>query len=76
MRPYFVFPVKRMITGPMKDASPFASGTVPGSVWSNLQVIEHYLTKYFVTFVPGRSDSQFMVLLDVHRSHVALVLAE
>jgi len=60
----------------MKDASPGASGTVSESGWSNMQVFEQYLTKHFVSFVPGRSDSKTLVLLDGHRSHVALVLAE
>jgi len=50
----------------MKDASPGAGGTVSESGWSNMQV----------SCVPWRSDSKTLVLLDGHRSHVALVLAE
>jgi len=74
--PYFVFPGKRMNSDSMKDASPGASGTASERGWSNMQVFKQYLTKHFVSFVPVRSDSKTLVLLDGHRSHVALVLAE
>ncbi|XP_052258629.1 uncharacterized protein LOC127863270 [Dreissena polymorpha] len=74
--PFFVFPGKRMNSDLWKGASPGASGTMSESGWSNTQVFIKYLTKHFIQFMPGRCESKILLLLDGHRSHVSLILAE
>jgi hypothetical protein len=74
--PYFVFPGKKMNYDLLKGSSAGASGTVSDSGWSNMDVFRKYLTEHFIQFVPGRGDQKVLLLLDGHRSHVALTLAE
>ena len=72
---YFVFPGKRMNFDLLKGATPGASGTVSDNGWSNLAVFHRYLTEHFIQFVPGRGSS-LLLLLDGHKSHVSLTLAD
>ncbi|KAH3896206.1 hypothetical protein DPMN_020379 [Dreissena polymorpha] len=41
-----------------------------------MDVFRKYLTEHFIHFVPGRGNHKILVLLDGHRSHVALTLDE
>ena len=74
--PYFVFPGKRMNPDLLRDGSPGVNGTVSESGWSNSEVFRKYLAEHFLRFVPGRQGSKVLLLLDGHRSHVALTLAD
>ena len=73
--PYFVFKGKRMNTDLLQGASPGTSGTISETGWSNLDVFHTYLTNHFIKFVPGR-DHPLLLLLDGHRSHTSLILAD
>ena len=72
---YFVFPGKRMNLDLLNGASAGVNGTVSDNGWSNLVVFHKYLTEHFINFVPGR-DHKVLLLLDGHKSHVSLTLAD
>lgn len=74
--PYFIFPGKRMNQDLLKGASPGADGTMSETGWSNSEVFRKYLEFHFLKFVPGRNDDSILLILDGHRSHVALGLAD
>ena len=70
--PFFVFAGKRMINDLMNGATPGAAGTVSESGWSNTEIFKQYLTEHFLKFVPGRNDDYVLLLLDGHKSHIAV----
>lgn len=74
--PYFVFEGKRMIPELMNGATPGAAGTVSDSGWSNTKVFKKYLSEHFLNFIPGRKDEYVLLLLDGHKSHVAVDIIE
>ena len=74
--PFFVFPGKRMNQDLMDGKSPGARGTVSETGWSNSDVFKEYLTNHFLKYIPGRNGDKILLLLDGHRSHVAVGLAE
>ncbi|XP_045195071.2 uncharacterized protein LOC123550708 [Mercenaria mercenaria] len=74
--PFFVFQGKRMNSDLLNGASPGASGTMSESGWSNTDVFRKYLKDHFMKFAPGRQGEKIILLLDGHRSHVAVDLAE
>jgi hypothetical protein len=74
--PYFIFPGKRMNADLLKGASPGACGTVSETGWSNTEVFRQYLTEHFLKFVPERTNNKVLLLLDGHRSHIALDIAD
>ncbi|CAC5406516.1 unnamed protein product [Mytilus coruscus] len=74
--PYFVFEGKRMMNELMNGATPGAVDTVSDSGWSNTNIFRQYLTDYFLKYVPGRNNDNILLLLDGHKSHVAVDIIE
>ena len=74
--PYFVFPGKRMLPELLDGATGGANGTVSETGWSNSAVFRTYLETHFVKFMPGRGDQKVLLLLDGHKSHVSIGLAD
>ncbi|CAC5414122.1 unnamed protein product [Mytilus coruscus] len=74
--PYFVFEGKRMMNELMNGATPGAVGAVSDSGWSNTNIFRQYLTDHFLKYVPGRNNDNILLLLDGHKSHVAVDIIE
>ena len=74
--PYFVFKSKRMMDDLINGAMPGAAGTVSETGWSNTKVFKQYLSNHFLNFIPGRNDDPVLLLLDGHKSHVAVDIIE
>ena len=76
MPPYFVFEGKRMMDDLMNGGTLGAAGTVSETGWSNTKVFKQYLSTHFLKFIPGRNDDPVLLLLDGHKSHVAVDVIE
>ncbi|CAG2209355.1 unnamed protein product [Mytilus edulis] len=74
--PYFVFEGKRMNNELMNGATPGAVGAVSDSGWSNTNIFRQYLTDHFLKYIPGRNNDNVLLLLDGHKSHVAVDIIE
>ncbi|XP_052097897.1 uncharacterized protein LOC127732747 [Mytilus californianus] len=74
--PYFVFEGKRMMNELMNGATPGAVGAVSDSGWSNTNIFRQYLTDHFLKYVPGRNNDNILLVLDGHKSHVAVDILE
>ncbi|CAG2196037.1 unnamed protein product [Mytilus edulis] len=74
--PYFVFEGKRLNNELMKGATPGAVGAVSDSGWSNTNIFRQYLTDHFLKYIPGRNNDNVLLLLDGHKSHVAVDIIE
>ena len=74
--PYFVFPGKRMLPDLLAGSSPGTAGTVSDSGWSNSLVFHDYLHDHFLKYVPGGNSEPLLLLLDGHKSHISVGLAE
>lgn len=73
--PYYVFKGKRWNPDFMKNAAPGAEGEMSETGWSNSQVFQNYLTKFFIKHIRS-SEQPTLVLYDGHKSHVNLILTE
>lgn len=74
--PYFVFEGQRLMPELLNGANPGADGTVSDSGWSNTKIFKKYLTEHFLKFVPGRQNEKLLLLMDGHKSHVAVDIIE
>ena len=74
--PFFVFSGQRLNLDLLKGKTPGTDAAMSDSGWSNLEVFTRYLTEHFIKFVPSRETHPLILLLDGHRSHVSLTLAE
>ena len=74
--PYFIFKGNRMMNYLINGATPGAAGTVSETGWSNTKVLKRYLSDHFLHFIPGRYDDPVLLLLDGHKSHVAVDIIE
>ena len=74
--PYFVFEGKRMVDDLMNGETPGAASTVSETGWSNTKVFKQYLSTHFLKFIPGRNDDPVFLLLDGHKSHIAVDVIE
>ena len=72
--PYFVFPGQRMNNQLLEGSTPGTVGTVSKSGWSNSDLFMDFLSNHFKKFVPG--NGHVMLLLDGHKSHVAVSTIE
>ncbi|VDI27324.1 Hypothetical predicted protein [Mytilus galloprovincialis] len=60
----------------MNGATPGAVGAVSDSGWSNTKIFRQYLTDHFLKYIPGRNNDNVLLLLDGHKSHVAVDIIE
>ncbi|CAC5364058.1 unnamed protein product [Mytilus coruscus] len=74
--PYFVFEGKRMMNKLMNGATPGDVGAISDSGWSSTNIFRQYLTAHFLKYVPGRNNDNILLLLDGHKSHVAVDIIE
>ncbi|XP_052088188.1 uncharacterized protein LOC127725302 [Mytilus californianus] len=72
--PYFVFPGQRMNDQLLEGSTPGTVGTVSKTGWSNSELFMDFLSNHFKKFVPG--NGHVMLLLDGHKSHVAVSTIE
>ncbi|CAG2236348.1 unnamed protein product [Mytilus edulis] len=52
------------------------SGAVSDLGWSNTNIFRQYLTDHFPKYVPGRNNDNIILLLNWHKSHVAVDIIE
>jgi hypothetical protein len=74
--PFFVFPGKRMKAELLAGKTTGADGAVSDTGWSNMQIFKQYLKYHFLKYVPGRGENKILLILDGHKSHVTVGLAE
>ena len=74
--PFFVFPGKKMMEELMAGATPGAAGRVSDSGWSNSQIFREYLEEHFLKYVPLKDGQKVLLLLDGHKSHASVRLAQ
>ena len=74
--PFFVFPGKKMMEELMAGATPGAAGRVSDSGWSNSQIFREYLEDHFLKYVPLKDGQKVLLLLDGHKSHASVRLAQ
>ncbi|CAC5401666.1 unnamed protein product [Mytilus coruscus] len=72
--PYFVFPGQRMNDQLLEGSTQGTVGTVSKTGWSNSELFMDFLSNHFKIFVPG--NGHVMLLLDGHKSHVAVSTIE
>lgn len=60
----------------MNDATPGAVDTVSDSGCTYNSIFRQYLTDHFLKHVPGRNNDNIHLLLDWHKSHVAVDIIE
>ena len=75
--PFFIFCGKRLLPELLAGASPGVSAAMSDSGWSNSVIFrEDYLTKHLIKFLPDRQKHPVLLILDGHKSHVSVGLAE
>ncbi|CAC5375550.1 unnamed protein product [Mytilus coruscus] len=72
--PYFVFPGQRINDQLLEGSTPGTVGTVSKTRRSNSELFMDFLSNHFKKFVPG--NGHVMLLLDGHKSHVAVSTIE
>lgn len=74
--PYYVFSGKRMLPELLSGSTPGADGTVSETGWSNREIFRDWMNHHFIKYIPGRSSEPVLLLVDGHKSHVSVGLAQ
>jgi L-ascorbate metabolism protein UlaG (beta-lactamase superfamily) len=60
----------------LKDAAPGTDASMSDSGWSNTDIFRRFLMEHFIKYIPHREPGQLLLILDGHKSHIAIDIIE